>query len=315
MPLSSEHAGHPSNAVGVARDHITIARADTLKFSELAGFLARHMGKQVSGRDPNASYPGLGFVAKADGELIGIALFYFIPSTEPGEDLCYLTIFVDPLCRRCGVGRRLMDEVLDFAKQRDGKVAVVVNLPEADAEAGALLLSRCGFAEIDSELRYERNLVGVQPRAPDPSFSLHEYRGGDPLLDRGILDLHRRAYRSHPCVAKITDDLLALRLANPDCNYELMFTAGKLVGYASLWREKGGCYIDSLLIAQRYWGSGASDNLVILLEGMAIKRGFTTAWAMCRSSNRPIIRLMDSHGFRSVQTTRRFCKRFCDAGA
>jgi GNAT superfamily N-acetyltransferase len=208
-----------------------------------------------------------------------------------------------------------MDEVLNFANERDGKVAVVVNLSEADAEAGTALLSRFGFAEIDSEIRYERNLVGVQPRTPDPNFSLHEYRGGDPSLDRAILDLHRRAYRSHPCVAEITDSLLALRLANPDCDYELMFNAGKLVGYASLWREKGGCYIDNLLIAQRYWGSGASDNLVILLEGMAVRRGFAIAWAMCRSSNRPIIRLMDSHGFRSVQTTRRFCKRFLDTGA
>ncbi|MFZ1084187.1 MAG: GNAT family N-acetyltransferase [Terracidiphilus sp.] len=313
--MSVEHHEHPPDTDGAVRDHIAIASAGKLKFSELDSFLIRFIGKPVKRQDPNASYPGLGFVARADGDLIGIALFYFIQSTEPGEDLCFLTNFVDPLYRRRGVGRRLMDEVLNFVEQRNGKVSIIVSLSEEDTRVCTALLSRFGFVEIDSELRYERNLVRVQPRTPDPSFSLHEYKGGDPSLDRAILDLHLRAYRFHPCVAKITEDLLAMRLADPNWNYELMFHEGKLVGYASLWCEKDGCYIDNLLISQHYWGSGASDNLVILLEDMAIRRGFATAWAMCRSSNRPIIRLMEAHGFRSIRTTRRFCKRFSGAAA
>jgi GNAT superfamily N-acetyltransferase len=293
-----------------APDEILIVRANVLRFKELDSFLGRHMGGPESGQNPDALYPGLGYAARSAADVIGIVLFYLIPSIVPGEDLCFLFGAVDPLYRRRGVGTRLMNEVLAAARLAVNRLALIASLPDRNAESAAAFLGRFGFAEMDCEVHYRHDLIGIELVGENPRFEIREYRGGDPSLDRAIVDLHRRAYRGHPCIADLTDELLALRLANPSCYYDLLFHESQLIGYASFWINKGDCRVDSLLVARRYWGCGASDALVHSVECLAVERGCASVSTISRRSNRAVISLMHRHSCYEVKTTRRFCRRF-----
>jgi GNAT superfamily N-acetyltransferase len=63
-----------------------------------------------------------GFVAENEEGVIGFTHCLFRPSTWTETDYCYLEdLFVDPLIRGKGVGRALMEKVVDLAKEKKSK--------------------------------------------------------------------------------------------------------------------------------------------------------------------------------------------------
>jgi GNAT superfamily N-acetyltransferase len=63
-----------------------------------------------------------GFVAESENGVIGFTHCLFRPSTWTETDYCYLEdLFVDPNIRGKGVGRALMEKVVELAKEKKSK--------------------------------------------------------------------------------------------------------------------------------------------------------------------------------------------------
>ncbi|MCX6457543.1 MAG: GNAT family N-acetyltransferase [Actinobacteria bacterium] len=63
-----------------------------------------------------------GFVAESKEGVIGFTHCLFRPSTWTDTDYCYLEdLFVDPNIRGKGVGRALMNKVVELAKEKNSK--------------------------------------------------------------------------------------------------------------------------------------------------------------------------------------------------
>lgn len=63
-----------------------------------------------------------GFVAENESGVIGFTHCLFRPSTWTETDYCYLEdLFVDPNIRGKGVGRALMNRVVELAKEKNSK--------------------------------------------------------------------------------------------------------------------------------------------------------------------------------------------------
>ena len=63
-----------------------------------------------------------GFVAESEEGIIGFTHCLFRPSTWTETDYCYLEdLFVDPNIRGKGIGRALMNKVIELAKEKKSK--------------------------------------------------------------------------------------------------------------------------------------------------------------------------------------------------
>jgi GNAT superfamily N-acetyltransferase len=63
-----------------------------------------------------------GFVAESEEGIIGFTHCLFRPSTWTETDYCYLEdLFVDPNIRGKGIGRALMNKVVELAKEKKSK--------------------------------------------------------------------------------------------------------------------------------------------------------------------------------------------------
>lgn len=71
----------------------------------------------ADGFGPNPSF--ISFVAEADNEMAGVAIFYFAYSTWKGRYIYLDDIVVTEKFRRKGIGKLLFDKIIEFAKENN----------------------------------------------------------------------------------------------------------------------------------------------------------------------------------------------------
>lgn len=291
---------------------IVITETETLRLAEVYSFFSRYAGWPETADIADQLYSGQGYAARSGTEILGIVIFTLLPSLVTGETLCFLFGTVDPAHRRRRLGTRLMKETISAVRKVAPRLVVIAFLPEKDEQSTVAFLRFLGFAEMDTMLRYERDLTQVTCAVEQLTYNIREYKGGEQRVDESIIDLYRRAYRGHLGIPDLTFEWLRKQLAQPSCSYILLRHNGQLVGHASMWINQGECYVDSALVARSHWGSGASDAIARSLLRIAVERGCTTISGMAASTNRPSRSLMERYGLQVGKSIKRFLQTYVD---
>ncbi len=288
-----------------------IVEANTLGLASIHALL-RRCEAVVSHRGPipDDLYSGLGYAARFDAAVVGVALFHLTASLGPEAQLCFLSGGVEAKYRRHGVGTHLLAEVFAAIARTAVPTALVVSAQQHELEAAAAFLLRFGFEELDQEVCWVRRLVDLAPIRENPRFLVREYRGRSQGLNRAMVEMHRRGYRSRRFIADLTPELLASRLSQPNCHHLVLIDGRQLAGYLSSWINDGDCYVDSLVVARRCWGADASEVLARSVQHFAAARGCATLSAKTSSSNQAVNRLMERNDCRRATIVTRFYKQF-----
>lgn len=253
-----------------------------------------------------------GRAALIDGALVGLlAGGLKAVNDRPEERLLHVYGGVQAGWRRRGIGHRLMEALAGACRDTGRRVAVVVNLSQDQAAAATPFLTKMGFSEVVGSARYVRELVNVAP--PPAPEATQCYRGGDPALDAAIVDLYRSAYRGRPNVPELTVDDLRGQFADPSLVYFLVFDGDRLVGHANALRTKDDCFVDTIQVARSHWGTGAADSLALAITRHALETGAGRITGAADTTNRANRALMERHGLRVTELTRRYC-RIVDRG-
>jgi mycothiol synthase len=243
--------------------------------------------------------PGQDLVVRDAGRIVGYARL------EDGT----AELVVHPEARRRGVGRALLDQVLD--KAPDGELSVWAH---GDLPGSAELLAPRGFARARVLLQMRRDLAGVdpdpRPELPD-GVTVHPFRVGRD--EDAWLRVNARAFATHPEQGRMTRADLDLRAAEPWFDPD---------GFLLAWRgdpDDGGALLGSHWTKVHPAGDAGDDpvgEIYVLgidpdAQGMRLGRALTDlGLAHLRSrglgevllyveeDNTAAVRLYESRGFR-----------------
>jgi GNAT superfamily N-acetyltransferase len=94
-----------------------------------------------------------GFIAEANGQIVGFTHYFFVPSTSDWHPRCYMQdLFADPLVRGQGIGRALIEAVYAEADARES--SQVYWLTDASNDVARTLYDR--VAHLTPFIKYRR---------------------------------------------------------------------------------------------------------------------------------------------------------------
>lgn len=133
------------------------------------------------------------------------------------------------------------------------------------------------------QTEWKGNFVGVT----DPSPALLErYVGGATDVDRAIIDLHNRSFRSSRLVPPIQLDSFRKQWLGQELReYVLAWKNDRLVGYTEWGIVVGMPVINSLVVTRSCWGTGLADAIVIKAMRTILLRGHHKIVASTQSNN------------------------------
>ena len=161
-----------------------------------------------------------------------------------------------------------------------------------------------GFAQIDVQVFYQGEINGDHPRNQS-DFSVAHYEGGDRVINTELCDLYREAYKKRQGIPDISDESIEKQLSIPSCSYLILWHDKALIGQVTLFLSNKECYVDSIYIKRKYWGTGAANVLTQSLFDYAKNHGCVIVSGVASSNNWGSRRLMERFGLVAQhQTTR-----------
>ncbi len=245
---------------------------------------------------------GQRFVAYADGKVVG---FSRLSSGSAGSYSYWA--FVDPVCRRQGVGsalwQRLLSEIPPEAAQ--------VSCSCLDSQKETLaFLRKLGFEPwFGLELMHYSG-----PTFLDPQLSVRPYEDRDyldhlRLINEGFYPMRQandiKPYQIYPSEAH-NDEQVRQRVLNAE-HEELMFFDGQqLVGLAELVEGE----IDTVTVAEELRGKGYGRQIMAYCINLLLSRGYDPVTLHVVSWNSATRNLYESMGFRFIEKRQMMRRRW-----
>lgn len=174
----------------------------------------------------------------------------------------------------------------------------VASPPEAFWPVLVPLLEAAGFAFHASSMLMEWEGCGVS--VPDLSpVRLERYAGGNPEVDKAIVELHNRSYRRSRLTPPARLELLWKPWPGLTAHeFAVALDANRVVGYAE-WLVTGGKpYISSVVAARSHWGTPVGAAVGIKAMAILVELGHRKIESSVFSNNAASMKLHLKHGWR-----------------
>jgi RimJ/RimL family protein N-acetyltransferase len=196
-----------------------------------------------------------------------------------------------------------LDNALTFFKDADRSQPDtwhVINATKILFPIFAPLLEAAGFFYHSSVIQME--FSGESASVADPSPTrLERYAGGNPEIDRAIVDLHNRSYRP----ARLVPRAELERLWDPWPGLEvrefvLAVENDRLVGHVEWFVTDGEPYVNSLVVARSHWGTAVASALLVKAVQSLCDLGHRKIGSDIRSNNAASMRLVRRLGWKAI---------------
>ncbi len=205
--------------------------------------------------------------------------------------------------------RELIQTLLNQIKT-NSKVQIIIRLEQQPMQATSSMTKEhefwcaLGFSQFDMQVFY-RGEVKVDYSQEPSDFTVVQYRGGDRAIHTELCDLHREAYKKRQGIPEISEEIIEKQLSIPSCSYLILWHNKALIGLVTLFLFNKECYVDSILIKRRYWGTGAADVLTQSLFDYAKNHDCDIVSGSSASNNWGSRRLMERFGLVAQYQTAR----------
>jgi len=245
-------------------------------------------------------FEGDGIALMVGAEVNGLYAYKGFASLEPDTTL-YFPYGGVLLKHRYTIRHQALIESLLLQLKSDRKVCIVIKLDQqpigaADNNAGdeVFWLAR-GFSHLDMQVFY-RGDVKADSSQETFDFSVAPYKGGDPSINTELCVLYREAYKKRMGIPDITSESIERQLAFPNCSYLILWHNNALIGQVTLHIVDKECYVDSIHIKRKYWGTDAADILAQSLLNYAKNHSCDIVSGAAASNNWGSRRLMERFG-------------------
>ena len=259
------------------------------------------VGKIDSLPNDGDGFEGEGVGVMVDGSLRGLYTYKAIASLQPDVTLYYPYGGIIGAEHYTALHRELIEGVLNQIKTAS-KVQIIIaldrqSLLEAKIETKeeAFWVTH-GFSRLDAHVHYQGAIKYDVNAGGQSSFSVSAYNGSDATTDLELCHLYRRAYLGRAGIPDITPETINQQLAIRSCSYLIIRHLEDLIGQATLFINNAECYVDSIYIKRKYWGTGAADKLGQSILQHAENQGCHTISGTAASDNRASCALMERFG-------------------
>ena len=274
-----------------------LSKRDVRKFYDL--FASRPVNSQ-SLPDDHEKFDGDGIALTIDGGLRGLYTYRAFASLQADINLYYPyggMLSAD----RYTIRHRELIQTLSSQLKTDTKTQIIICLDHqpvqviSETAEGHEFWLALGFSQLDLQVLYQGK-VNVDHPQKLSNFLVATYSGGDRAINAELCELYREAYKKRQGIPDVTAESIDRQLAIPECAYLIMQHNSALIGQVTLFIADKECYVDSIFVKRKYWGTGAADVLTRSLFAYAKNHDCETISGVAASNNWGSQRLMERFG-------------------
>ena len=270
--------------------------------------LSKSLNTQILHED-NEKFDGHGIALIINDEVRGLYTYKALASLQVDTTLYYPYGGMLSADLYSTHHRELIQTLFNQLKT-NSKVQIIIGLEPQPMQAISVKTKEhefwfeLGFSQLDMQVFYQGDVHINHPRNQS-DFSVMHYRGGDRAINTELCELYREAYKKRQAIPDISEESIDKQLSIPSCSYLILCYKNAVLGQVALFIANKECYVDSIYIKRKYWGTGAANVLTQSLFDYAKNHGCDIVSGTAASNNWGSRRLMERFGLVAQhQTTR-----------